>query len=61
MRQARRCKSMILFWLRADYWQQRGYALSLTALIQVAGREENHEMILRQWREIICKLAGGFF
>jgi hypothetical protein len=61
MRQVRRGNSMILFWLRADYWKQRGYSCSLPALFEVMGREQHHEMILRQGRELIGKLAGGFF
>jgi hypothetical protein len=61
LRQVRRGKSMILFWLRADYWQQRGYAYSLPALFEVMGREENHEMILRQRTLIICKPGGKIF
>ena len=38
-----------------------GYECSLPALFEVMGREENHKMILRQGRELIGKLVGGFF
>jgi hypothetical protein len=61
MRQVRRGNLVILLALRTDHWQQRGYTCSLPALFQVVGREENHKMILRQGRELIGKLAGGFF
>ena len=52
---------MILLVLRADYWEHDGYAFSLSRLYEVKGQGENHETILRYWKVIICRLAGGFF